>query len=101
MNLMRKPYRICLLIQCFFFTFKLAHGADPHMKNQEGQTSLDLATAEDVKCLLQDTMLASEQNIATTTKKTFDSFLSPNTEVVLLPTGASITLTIPIPPVIF
>lgn len=34
----------------------LAHGADPHMKNQEGQTPLDLSTAEDVKCLLQDAM---------------------------------------------
>ncbi|KAK2573093.1 Poly [ADP-ribose] polymerase tankyrase-1 [Acropora cervicornis] len=36
----------------------LAHGADPTMKNQEGQTALDLATAEDVKCLLSDAMLA-------------------------------------------
>ncbi|XP_073238296.1 poly [ADP-ribose] polymerase tankyrase-1-like [Porites lutea] len=36
----------------------LAHGADPTMKNQEGQTALDLATAEDVKCLLSDAMMA-------------------------------------------
>lgn len=34
----------------------LAHGADPTMKNQEGQTPLDLASADDVKCLLQDAM---------------------------------------------
>lgn len=76
----------------------LAHGADPFMKNQEGQTSLDLATAEDVKCLLQDSMLASQQNISTTTKKAPDTCTSPNTEVVLLPTGASLLLPIPVPP---
>ncbi|XP_077992722.1 poly [ADP-ribose] polymerase tankyrase-2-like [Glandiceps talaboti] len=34
----------------------LAHGADPTMKNQEGQTPLDLATAEDVRSLLVDAM---------------------------------------------
>ncbi|CAG0915375.1 unnamed protein product [Notodromas monacha] len=34
----------------------LAHGADPYLKNQESQTPLNLATAEDVKCLLQDSM---------------------------------------------
>lgn len=71
------------------------------MKNQEGQTSLDLATAEDVKCLLQDAMLASQQNISTTTQKALDSFSSPNVEIVLLPTGASMSLPVPIPPVIF
>lgn len=31
------------------------------MKNQEGQTALDLATAEDVKSLLQDAMVQSGQ----------------------------------------
>jgi len=31
----------------------LAHGADPALKNQEGQTPLDLASADDIKCLLQ------------------------------------------------
>nr|XP_046916564.1 LOW QUALITY PROTEIN: poly [ADP-ribose] polymerase tankyrase-2-like [Dermatophagoides farinae] len=35
----------------------LAHGADPTMKNYEGQTALDLASAEDVKCLLMDAQL--------------------------------------------
>uniref|UniRef100_A0A0L8GB40 Poly [ADP-ribose] polymerase n=2 Tax=Octopus bimaculoides TaxID=37653 RepID=A0A0L8GB40_OCTBM len=34
----------------------LAHGSDPAMKNHEGQTPLDLATAEDVAALLQDAM---------------------------------------------
>ncbi|XP_041368600.1 poly [ADP-ribose] polymerase tankyrase-1-like [Gigantopelta aegis] len=34
----------------------LAHGADPTMKNQEGQSALDLTTADDVRALLQDAM---------------------------------------------
>ncbi|KAK0140326.1 Tankyrase-1 [Merluccius polli] len=34
----------------------LAHGADPTMKNQEGQTALDLATADDIRALLTDAM---------------------------------------------
>lgn len=38
----------------------LAHGADPFLKNQEGQTPVDLASADDVRCLLQDAM-ASQQ----------------------------------------
>jgi len=38
----------------------LAHGADPFLKNQEGQSPFDLASADDVRCLLQDVM-ASQQ----------------------------------------
>ncbi|XP_069467433.1 poly [ADP-ribose] polymerase tankyrase-2 isoform X2 [Ambystoma mexicanum] len=34
----------------------LSHGADPTMKNQEGQTSLDLVTADDVRALLTAAM---------------------------------------------
>ncbi|XP_006006371.1 poly [ADP-ribose] polymerase tankyrase-2 isoform X1 [Latimeria chalumnae] len=34
----------------------LAHGADPILKNQEGQTSLDLVTADDVRALLTAAM---------------------------------------------
>ncbi|XP_018427337.1 PREDICTED: tankyrase-2 isoform X4 [Nanorana parkeri] len=34
----------------------LAHGADPTLKNQEGQTSLDLVTADDVRALLTAAM---------------------------------------------
>ncbi|RVE44509.1 hypothetical protein evm_010838 [Chilo suppressalis] len=34
----------------------LAHGADPYLKNQEGQTALDLSGAADVRSLLQDAM---------------------------------------------
>nr|KAG5687245.1 hypothetical protein BaRGS_025347 [Batillaria attramentaria] len=37
-------------------SYGLAHGADPTMKNQEGQTPLDLASAEDVRALLTDAM---------------------------------------------
>jgi len=40
------------------YTLQLAHGADPTLKNQEGQTPLDLCSADDVKCLLQDAMPA-------------------------------------------
>ena len=35
----------------------LAHGADPTLKNQEGQNPLELASADDVKCLLQVIMV--------------------------------------------
>jgi tankyrase len=45
----------------------LAHGADPILKNQEGQMPIDLASAEDVKCLLQDAM-PSNVVLPTTTK---------------------------------
>ncbi|XP_036314881.1 poly [ADP-ribose] polymerase tankyrase-1 isoform X2 [Pipistrellus kuhlii] len=41
-------YEICKLL--------LKHGADPTMKNQEGQTPLDLATADDIRALLIDAM---------------------------------------------
>ncbi|CAF3593831.1 unnamed protein product [Rotaria sp. Silwood1] len=34
----------------------LAHGANPHLQNQDNQTPLDLATADDVKSLLLDAM---------------------------------------------
>ena len=47
----------------------LAHGADPTLKNQEGQTPLDLSTAEDVKCLLQDAMTSTVASMPTTTSK--------------------------------
>ena len=45
----------------------LAHGADPTLKNQEGQTPLDLSSADDVKCLLADAMPSSAV-LPTTTK---------------------------------
>lgn len=81
------------------FSPQLAHGADPYMKNQEGQTALELATAEDVKCLLQDAMVASQQNLPTTSASAMASCPSPTTETVTLPTGASMTLSVPVPQV--
>ncbi|KFB40787.1 hypothetical protein ZHAS_00008218 [Anopheles sinensis] len=91
----------------------LAHGADPFMKNQEGQTSLDLATAEDVKCLLQDAMVASQGTagagsggtltgapgtaILSSNGALLATTCSPTTETVTLPTGASMTLSVPVP----
>lgn len=83
------------------------------MKNQEGQTSLDLATAEDVKCLLQDAMVASQGTSATGTTSNLQggtsivtangtllaTACSPTTETVTLPTGASMTLSVPVPQV--
>lgn len=88
----------------------LAHGADPFMKNQENQTPIELAAAEDVKCLLQDAMTVAigNQNLAAAsgllcnlntssqqqTQQT--TLVSPTTEIVTLPTGASITLSVPL-----
>ncbi|XP_067002471.2 poly [ADP-ribose] polymerase tankyrase [Anabrus simplex] len=91
----------------------LAHGADPFLKNQEGQTPLDLASAEDVRCLLQDAM-ASQQSVPTAPASAPPSrppsiamapsapvlsvALSPpaTTETVIMPSGASMTLCIPV-----
>jgi len=33
---------MCLFIFCVICSMQLAHGADPTLKNQEGQTPLDL-----------------------------------------------------------
>jgi len=41
---------------CVWFDLQLNHGADPTMKNQEGQTPYDLTTAEDVKALIEAAM---------------------------------------------
>lgn len=96
----------------------LAHGADPFAKNQEGQLPITLATAEDVKSLLQDAMtqalpsgavagdvsnLASSQVMSTSTASltsTSTSATLPSTETVILPTGASIVLSVPVPKLI-
>ncbi|KAJ9596393.1 hypothetical protein L9F63_012556 [Diploptera punctata] len=86
---------------------------DPFLKNQEGQTPVDLASAEDVRCLLQDAM-ASQQNVPTTSATapasrppsiavssptpSLAAALSPPvaTETVIMPSGASMTLCIPV-----
>lgn len=102
----------------------LAHGADPFTKNQEGQLPITLATAEDVKSLLQDAMttalpsgsngstaagdlsnLASSQLLSTSTASltstcTSTTLPTPSTETVILPTGASIVLSVPVPKLI-
>lgn len=88
----------------------LAHGADPFMKNQENQTPIELASAEDVKCLLQDAMTVSisNQSVSSTngllcglnaSAQNQSILVSPSTETetVTLPTGASMTLSVPVP----
>ncbi|XP_055849106.1 poly [ADP-ribose] polymerase tankyrase [Episyrphus balteatus] len=92
----------------------LAHGADSYMKNQEGQTPIELATADDVKCLLQDAMttsLAANSTLSTSQTSLISNspspapssvppacaVLSPTTETVTLPSGASMTLSVPVP----
>lgn len=80
------------------------------MKNQENQTPIELATAEDVKSLLQDAMTMSISNQSTATTGGISCLNSSNqnqqtilvppmteTETVTLPTGASMTLSVPVP----
>lgn len=83
----------------------LAHGADPYMKNQEAQTPIELSSADDVKCLLQDAMTSSLANQHLSTLSTSMTNLSiqqspqlstPTTETVTLPTGASMILSVPV-----
>lgn len=84
----------------------LAHGADAFMKNQENQTPIELATAEDVKCLLQDAMTVSIGNQNPSTQNIYmntsaasqqSTLVSPTTETITLPSGASMTLSVPVP----
>lgn len=76
----------------------LAHGADPFMKNQEGQTSLDLSTAEDVKSLLQDAMFARQPlKLPSCTSTSSVSAAVVSSETVILPSGNTIDLQITMP----
>lgn len=87
----------------------LAHGADAFLKNQENQTPIELASAEDVKCLLQDAMTAAigSQQLSASTSSLCNigqaqpmmppPLVSPTTETVTLPSGASMTLCVPVP----
>jgi len=75
----------------------LAHGADPFMKNQEGQTCLDLATAEDVKSLLQDAMFARQPLNLTSTYVSVPPPAAATVETVTLPSGNTIDLQITMP----
>ncbi|XP_058809611.1 poly [ADP-ribose] polymerase tankyrase-like, partial [Phymastichus coffea] len=89
----------------------LAHGADPFLKNQEGQSPLDLASADDVKSLLQDAM-ASQQVVTSIPPGVFNSNTSSRTpnsvavsvspppsltqETVIMPSGVAVTLCVPV-----
>ncbi|RZF41139.1 hypothetical protein LSTR_LSTR010791 [Laodelphax striatellus] len=75
----------------------LAHGADPFLKNQEGQTPLDLASAEDVRCLLQDAMASHPSQSSAAAAPPPTIMTSPShTETVVMPSGASMCLSTPI-----
>lgn len=90
------------------FLFQLAHGADPFLKNQEGQAPVDLSSADDVRCLLQDAM-ASQQAVPTASSSTsarppsvglsHATAATPappmNSETVIMPSGASMMLSVP------
>lgn len=45
-------------------SLKLNHGADPTIKNQEGQTPYDLTTADDVKSLIEAAMPQHNFNLS-------------------------------------
>ncbi|XP_019773681.1 poly [ADP-ribose] polymerase tankyrase [Dendroctonus ponderosae] len=91
----------------------LAHGADPFLKNQESQAPVDLASADDVRCLLQDAM-ASQQAVPTAAQSTSrppsialpghtpspsisgSNMNSTTTETVVMPSGAAVQLMVPV-----
>ncbi|KAJ8686279.1 hypothetical protein QAD02_022073 [Eretmocerus hayati] len=84
----------------------LAHGADPFLKNQEGQSPVDLASADDVKSLLQDAM-TSQQLVTsiplaagTSTRSSSTVAISPppsiGQETVIMPSGVAMTLCVPL-----
>lgn len=73
------------------------------MKNQEGQSGVELATADDVKCLLQDAM-ASQQNVTISPAAASNSrpvavqtsTAQNQSETVIMPSGAAIALSVPV-----
>ncbi|XP_045483729.1 poly [ADP-ribose] polymerase tankyrase [Harmonia axyridis] len=81
----------------------LAHGADPFLRNQEGQTPVELASADDVRSLLQDAM--TSQNVPTTSASAALGFMSSSVssiaqsvsmETVIMPSGATVQLSTPV-----
>jgi len=82
------------------FLFQLAHGADPFLKNQEGQTPMDLASADDVRCLLKDAMV-SQQGVPTTASSnrlavaTTPVAGTPSDQV-LMPSGTTVSFGSPV-----
>ena len=45
----------------------LSHGSNPFVKNQDGQTPFEVASQEDIRCLLRDAMIAesSDETVGT------------------------------------
>ena len=44
----------------------MSHGSNPFVKNQDGQTPFEVASQEDIRCLLRDAMIAeSNENVGT------------------------------------
>jgi len=88
----------------------LAHGADPNLKNQEGQTPLDLATADDVKCLLNDAMPSDVAIPTLSASPTPPSGPRPNISLrqdtmgaistVLMPSGTAVAVSVPAAPLV-
>lgn len=85
----------------------LAHGADSTMRNHEGQTPLDIALAEDVRCLLVDAMpphalppsVKSSSSPVTTVPANSSSNILPSQLSALLPLSLE-ALEADIPPAI-
>lgn len=75
----------------------LAHGADPFLKNQEGQTPLDLTTAEDVRSLLQDAMAQYPGAPSSSPELTPPSPPrdAVSIETVIMPSGQAVALSTP------
>lgn len=69
----------------------MAHGADPFLQTQEGQTPLDLASADDVRSLLQDAMASHPSAPAVQ----MQPIIVQQTETVVMPSGASVSLPMP------
>jgi len=81
-----------------FIFLQLSHGADAFLKNQEGQTPLELATADDVRSLLQDAMVVtSAVPRANSPSMALAPLFPSSTEPLLMPSGTSICLPLPIP----
>ena len=59
----------------------LSEGADPNIKNHDGQTALDLATAEDVRCLLMDAQ-SEPATVMCSTDATITAISSKTNEIV-------------------
>lgn len=78
----------------------MAHGADPSLRNQEGQTPLELTTAEDVRSLLTDAMASHPgTNGASSNSSVFVATPPPptpeETATVVMPSGAAVALPSP------